>query len=137
MRLKVCQCECDCVFDCCLILTLIPPFILLVCYVTPPIFHFSVPGQRKGSIFLLSSPLSLLPPCQVPLIRQFKRIRASLSLLRPYYFHLFNTIRLSLQGRERRQTGDHVVLITKKFIFPHCAGWGMSYRFTAGEVLYL
>ena len=40
----------------------------------------------------------------------------------------------------KKETEDHVALITKKkkkFIFPHATGRGMSYSFTAGEVVYL
>lgn len=38
------------------------------------------------------------------------------------------------EGKET-ETKDHVMLKTKKFIFLHSAGCGMSYSFTAGEAV--
>lgn len=113
-------------------------FILLDCYVTQPPFSTHLfQGSRKAA-FSSSLPVSC-PPAKSLFVGQFKLSSASLPSLWPYYFHLLNTIRFSLQGEEmKKETEDHVALITKKkFIFPHSAGRGMSYSSTAGEVVYL
>lgn len=100
------------------------------------IFHSSVPRQQKGSIFFFCSPL--LPPaksllyassnCSAPASLHFGHITFT-------YWILSDSPRRG--GKGNRAEGSCGVNDKKKFIFLHSAGCGMSYSFTAGEVVYL
>lgn len=98
-------------------------FILLDCYVTQPPFSTHLfQGSRKAA-FSSSLPVSC-PPAKSLFVGQFKLSSASLPSLWPYYFHLLNTIRFSLQGEEmKKETEDHVALITKKKVHLSTLCW--------------
>lgn len=111
------------------------PVILLDCCVTQSLFSTPLfQGSRKAAF---SSSIPFTCPLPSPFYRSVQTVQSQPLFSQPILLSLIEHYQILLAGEEKKiETKDHVALITKKFIFPHSASWGVGYGFTAGEVLF-